>query len=451
MDNYLKLLSEYTANLEYSDFPESTILAVKHRVIDSLGCALGAYFAEPCKIARRLCFSTDSPLTARVVGSLSRTSPEMAAFANTIMVRYLDFNDAYRMKDAGHPSDAIPAILAIGEAIHAEGKSLIEAIVLAYEIQCRMIEEVVLDKNGWDQPVYLGLGTALSVGKLMGLNQEQLGNAAALALVPNVALYQSRVGELSMWKAGAAGMAVRQGIFAATLAREGMTGPEEAFEGKFGIINQVTGPFEFEPLGGKDKQFAIERSNLKTHPVRDSIQLFIKTAIDLGKKISQDQVRSLLVLTYASSYRTAVEPQELWKPNTRETADHSIPFCIAAALIDGDVTAETFSRERFRDADVLDLISRMEVREDPEFTKQTPGKRNARIEATTHSGEAQVAHRIVTAEDVQKGWSDKAVEEKYLKLVQGVLTQAQTRAILDLLWGLEDINDSARILDHFEV
>ncbi|MFH1933051.1 MAG: MmgE/PrpD family protein [Pseudomonadota bacterium] len=451
MDNYLKLLSEYTANLEFSDFNESTILAVKHRVIDSLGCALGAYFAEPCKIARRLCFSTDSPLTARVVGSLSRTSPEMAAFANTIMVRYLDFNDAYRMKDAGHPSDAIPAILAIGEAIHAEGKNLIEAIVLAYEIQCRMIEEVLLDKNGWDQPVYLGLGTALSVGKLMGLNKEQLSNAAALALVPNVALYQSRVGELSMWKAGAAGMAVRQGIFAATMAREGMTGPEEAFEGKFGLINQVTGPFKFEPFGGKDKQFGIERSNLKTYPVRDSIQLFIKTALDLGKKVSQDQVRSLLVKTYASSYRTAVEPRELWKPKTRETADHSIPFCIAAALIDGDVTAETFSRERFRDSDVLDLISRMEVKEDPEFTSLTPGKRNARIEATTHSGEVHVAHRIVTAEDLQTGWSDKEVEGKYLKLVQGMLTPAQTRASLDLLWGLEDIDDAARILDHLEV
>ena len=94
MDNYLRLLSEYAKNIEYKDFPESTILAVKHRVIDSLGCAIGAYFDEPCKIARRLCFSSESPLTARVIGSLCRTSPEMAAFANTIMVRYLDFNDA---------------------------------------------------------------------------------------------------------------------------------------------------------------------------------------------------------------------------------------------------------------------------------------------------------------------------------------------------------------------
>ena len=355
------------------------------------------------------------------------------------------------MKDAGHPSDAIPAILAIGEAVHADGKSIIEAIVLAYEVQCRMIEEVVLDKNGWDQPVYLGLGTALSVGRLMGLNCEQLGNAAALALVPNVALYQSRVGELSMWKAGAAGMAVRQGIFAASLAQEGMTGPEETFEGKYGLINQVTGPFKFEPLGGKHKQYAIERSNLKTHPVRDSIQLFIKTALELRDKISIDQVKTLLVLTYASSYRTAVEPPELWKPKTRETADHSIPFCIAVALLDGDVTPGTFSHERFKDADVVELISRMEVKEESEFTKQTPEKRNARIVAKTHSGNEHVAHKIVSAKDVRKGWSDKAVEEKYSKLVRGALTQAQTRDSLDLLWRLEDIDDCTKILDQFEV
>lgn len=451
MDRTLEIISEYAASLSFKDLPESTIRAVEHRVIDSIGCALGAYLAEPCKIARRLCYPTGSPLKARVIGSLTKTTPEMAAFANSIMVRYLDFNDSLRVKDAGHPSDSIPAVVAVGEALHANGKSLITAVTLAYEMQVRIIEETPLDQRGWDQPIYVVLGCALGAGKILGLTKEQFGNAAALALVANIALYQNRVGELSMWKAGAAGMAARQGIFSALMAREGMTGPEEAIEGQCGLTKQVTGPINIEPLGGKGKQFGVERPNLKNYPVRDSCQLVIETALDLRKKVSPSEIKSLKVKTYGSAYRTAVAPRQLWAPKTRETADHSIPFSIVAALLGGDVNAETFSRQRFLDSDVLDLIGRMQIEDDPEFSKQTPDRRNCRIEATTHSGETVVAHKVFTAEELQKGWTDEQVESKFLKLVYGVITPAQARATLDLLWRLEELKDASCILDNLQV
>ncbi len=447
MDQTLEMISDYAVSLSYEQLPASTIRAVKHRLIDSIGCALGAYLEEPCKIARRLCFPIDSPLNARVIGSLTRTTPEMAAFANSIMVRYLDFSDAYKVKDGGHPSDAISALLAMSEAVHADGRSLITATVLAYEIQCRIIEESDLGQKGWDQPVYVVLGSALGAGKLLGLSKEQFGNAAALAVTSNIALYQNRVGELSMWKAGAAGMAARQGIFCALMAREGMSGPEEAFEGQYGLMNQVTGSMNIDPLGGKGRQYAVERPNLKSYPVRDSCQLPIRTALELREKVSSHEIKSLKVKLYESVYRTAVAPRQLWEPKTRETADHSVPFSIAAALIDGDVTPETFRQKRFLDSDVIDLIGRMKIVEYPEFSKQTPGKRNCHMEAKTKSGDTRVVHKVVTLEEVQKGWTDEEVEAKFLKLSSNILTPTQTKATLNLLWRLEDLEDVGRILD----
>jgi 2-methylcitrate dehydratase len=450
MDQTLETISKYAASLRYEDLPASTVRAAKVRIIDSLGCAVGAFHEEPCKIARRLCYPTGSPLTARVIGSLTRTAPEMAAFANSMMVRYLDFNDSLRVKDAGHPSDGIPAVLAIAEALHANGKSLITGTVLLYEYCFRLISEVPFDKLGWDQHIYVTPGSALGAGKILGLTKEQFGNAVALAITPNISLFQTRIGELSMWKAGAAAMAVRQGIFAALMAREGMTGPEEAIDGPHGLKKQVTGPFNIEPLGGKGTRFGVEQFMIKYFPVRDSIQFVIDTALDLRKKVSPDQIKAINVTTYASAIRTAVQYKQFWAPKTRETADHSQPFCIAVALLDGNVNIETFRRERYLDKDVLDLIGKMKIVEDPEFTKATPGKRNCRIEATTHSGETYVAHTVQALEDVVREWSDEEVNAKFRGLARNILTPAQIKTSLDILWHLEDLDDAARILDNLQ-
>jgi 2-methylcitrate dehydratase len=234
------------------------------------------------------------------------------------------------------------------------------------------------------------------------------------------------------------------------MANEGMTGPEEAMEGKHGLINQVSGPINLKPLGSKGTQFGVERPNLKYYPVRDSIQFVIDTVLDLRKKVSPGEVKLLHAKTYASAIRTAVESKQLWAPKTRETADHSQPFCIAAALLDGDITVETFSRRRYLDQDVLDMIGKLKIEEDPEFTKQTPGRRNFYIEATTYSGETHTAHGVLTTDELQKGWSDEQVEAKFRSLAQDILTSVQTQASLDILWHLEELDDAGKILDNLE-
>src|SRR5207237_7584565 len=119
--------------------------------IDSLGCALGAWKAEPCRIARTVAAAYRATSSgATLLGMTHRTPPDWAAFANGCLVRYLDYNDTYLSKEPAHPSDNIPAALAVAEAWGASGKDFITAIVIAYEIQCRLCDASSVRARGWD-------------------------------------------------------------------------------------------------------------------------------------------------------------------------------------------------------------------------------------------------------------------------------------------------------------
>ena len=223
MDRTTELLSSYACNLTYEDLPPEVVHQVKRTVADTLGCAVGGYLSEPAKVARKLAGDVTSKTSARILGTYDRSSLDMAGFANGVMVRYLDCNDSYFSPGGGHPSDMIPAALAVGDSVEADGRTIITAIALAYEAFCRIADHV--PDNQWDQGVLSVIGAACAAGKILGLDEEQMGHAISLAVVPNVPLRVTRMGELSMWKGCAAAAATRAGIFAAQLAAEGMTGP----------------------------------------------------------------------------------------------------------------------------------------------------------------------------------------------------------------------------------
>ena len=454
MDKSLKFISDYASSLEYKDLPKSTVQWAKMMLIDSIGCALNAYALAPGKAARRLCYpvSGEGGYSARVIGSLQRTSPDMAAFANSTMVRDLDFNDVFRALVPLHPSDTIPAVLAAAEAVHADGKRLIEGIVLGYEIQVPFAERTPI-KRVWDFIALPDcLGSAVGAGKILGLSKEQFANAAALAVLPNNVLEMRGEGELSMYKEVYAGMAARQGLFAALMAQAGMDGPEETFEGVHGFVKVVMDgqAIGWEPLGGKGVQFMIERTTIKRFPVRGQIQLFAWAALELREKVRVEEIESLVVKTHATGASTAKDPAQ-WAPKTRETADHSSPVAVAIGLLDGDVTPEHWIRKRFLDKDVLSLISKMKVVEDPEITKEFPAKNQCRIEAKTKSGKTVVAHQVAGSPTASVKWDKEMLEAKYLTCVRGALTPEEARASLDLMWQLEELDDSARILDHLRI
>jgi 2-methylcitrate dehydratase len=449
VDSTTKRVVDFAAGLSWNDLPAEAVHAAKARLLDSIGVALAAYGAPPARIARAVAPTVAEPWSARIWGSGQRTTPDMAAFVNGTMVRYLDLNDAWRTLDASHPSDNLPGILAVAEALGASGRDFILALAISYEIQCRFTDTVPFNDAGYDQPLVGAMACALATGRLLGLSAEELGHAVALAIVPHLPTYQTRAGELSMWKGCAGPNGARHGVFAARLAQAGLTGPYDAFEGVFGVWKQTLGkPGTFAlPQPGKQPARALLQTNIKRYAVRDSCQLPIATALDLRAKLDPASITALRVDTYKSAHLGAVADKELWRPQTRETADHSMPFSIAAALLDGDVTPATFEDGRFRDQDVTDLIAKMTIEINPEFSKQTPAIRSCRITATGADGKQTVALRAITLAEIEAGMPDRDVEAKFERLTRPFLAADARRKVIDGAWALDGAPDVRRIVD----
>lgn len=452
MNSTADRMVDYALSLEYEELPQNVAHHAKRRVIDTIGGALGAYTAHPARIARHMALPVAGPFGARVFGSLTRTTPDLAAFANGVMLRYFDINDTHRTVDGSHPSDNFSGLLAVAEAIGAGGRDLIQALTISYEIQCRFNDSVPFNDHGWDQPVVGVMACALGSGRLLGLTREGMQNALALAIIPNLCTFQTRAGELSMWKACAAANGARQGVFAAMMAAKGMTGPNDPLDGVHGLWAKTMGkPYEIKPFAVPGQTFGITQTNLKKYPVRDACQLPVDTAVELYRKLGGREIVSLRIDTYRSAYKGAVEEPELWAPKTRETADHSMPACVAMALLDGSITPDTFARNRFLDADVLALLQRTKAEVIDEFTKQAPGVRNCRMEAKTRDGASHVSHLKLTAEEVARGMSDEEIEQKFTRLTRDLVPPRERRRLLDTAWDLENLPDVARLVDQLAI
>jgi 2-methylcitrate dehydratase len=448
LDKSLDYIGSYAESLSYKDLPETTIKDVKYRLIDSIGCALNAYPYDPSPSIRGLCPKVDSTFSARIIGSLERTTPEMAAFANSTMLRTLDFNDVFKFKVPTHPSDGIASILALAEALHTDGKSLITGIVLSYEMHVPFVERNPLQK-GWDESAIAAtLGSALGSGKILNLNKEQFANAAAMAILPNITLKMRVVGNLSTYKEVYAGMAARQGLFAALMAQAGLTGPEETMMGSAGLEKMVVGgPIQWEPLGGGQTQFGIERTSIKRYPVTAQIQIFVKAALDIKKKVQLKDIKKLTIKTHEFG-ATFASSQEQKLPKNKETADHSSPAAVAIALIDGAIVPDSFIKQRYLDQEVVEILNKIDCVVDSGFNSEYPEKDNCCIQVETYSGEIIESHIVNIAGAVEEDkWTDKEIEQKFSKMVENVLTPAKSQNILDVIWDLEKLDDCAKLID----
>jgi 2-methylcitrate dehydratase len=452
MDRTTDLLSTYVCRLTYQDLPPEVIHQVKRTLVDTLGCALGSFHAEPSTIARRLASHVSSHVPARILGTSDDSAPDMAGFANGVMVRYLDCNDSYFSPGGGHPSDMIPAILAMADPLGCDGQTVITAIVLAYEVFCRLSDQVVVGDLGWDQGIFSVIGAACGAGKVMGLDRQAMGQAISLAIVPNLPLGVTRVGELSMWKGCAAACATRAGIFAAQLAGEGMTGPAEPFDGPRGLWEQAVGqPVVLEQLGGGREPFRITATSFKFFPSQIHTQGPIGLALELQSKVPAAAVAAIRVRTYRAAVRSAATDPQKWDPQTRETADHSIPFLVATAFQDGAVTPDSFTSERIRSPALRQLIAKMAVEEDLEFTQRFPEELNCWMEATNTSGQRFTAETAHPKGHRYNPLKDEDLEAKFRHLVAGILPEPQGRAALAQIWSLEQAPNLRELFDSLVV
>ncbi len=251
MDSISSSISRYAISIKYDDLPEKVVHEAKRRLLDSLGVALAAYSAEPVKIARSVALG--SPGRSTLLGSAGQVGGvEWASFVNTLMIRYLDFNDTYLSKEPLHPpSDMYGPAISVAEQEKVSGAALITSVAVGYEVAVRLCDAGSLRLHGWDHVNYTGVGGhVLVAGKLMGLDEGQLGNALSIHVVSHASMRQTRVGELSHWKAATTANQARNAVFSALVARSGMTGPDKPFEGEMGgFIKQLLdgGDFDSSP------------------------------------------------------------------------------------------------------------------------------------------------------------------------------------------------------------
>jgi 2-methylcitrate dehydratase len=403
-------LIEFASTLRLDDLPEIARTAAKARILSAVAVALAAFDMEPVRIARRLPQRVAEGPSSTILGSLQTCAPDMAAFVNSAMVRSLDMSDSYVMAAVSHPADAFPSVLAVAEAQGLGGAALLLATAIAYEAQCRFVEVVPYNHRGWDQTPVVALGAALGCGRLLELSREQLAHAVSLAVVPNLALNQTRTGTLSMWKGMAGPQGARAGVFAAFMAREGMTGPDGVFEGKYGLWQQMMAGEKYElpiPASFAGHTFAVQQTMIKSFPTRFNCQVPVFAAQKLRQSVGVADIETLKIEAVRQAFARWTDVPEVWKPQTRETADHSLPCTVAMALIDGTITPDSMARERFRDRDVLALMSRCSIELPDEFAAIAPEVRSCRLTAKLRGGRTIVAeYRRSLDDDVaDPGWS----------------------------------------------
>ncbi|MFC1860116.1 MmgE/PrpD family protein [Chloroflexota bacterium] len=443
MKKVSEVLSQFATELHYKDLSPEVISYSKQLILDTIGVAFGGYLSEPSRITRIVVKELGGHPESTIIGSGDKTSCSLAALANGVMVRYLDFMDIYYTIDAIHPSENIPLALAVGEREHSSGKDILLAVFLGFEFQGRLADTFPFPKLGWHQVTTGGYVTPFVAGNLLGLNKEQMVNAMGIASCTSHTL-DYNIGSISMIKALGYGLAAQKGIQAALLAQKGMTGPDNVME----LFNEtIKLNADLSPvLKGGDKPRILKSaikpyaSEYMTHTPLEAMYAIVEE-----QGLKSEDVDSMHLKIYEFAMQLADE--ECYQPKTRERADHSLPYCLAVGLIEGDIGPEQFAHEQWRDAKVLDLMSRIKVGLDPEMDKIYPKARPADLEIRTKSGKVYRKRVDYPKGDPNNPMSDKEVQAKFRKLAEPLMGKKQVQSIIDTVNSLENLEDVGYLME----
>lgn len=446
MDQTTTSIAEFAAGLTFERIPGEVVHAAKQRLVDSFSCAMGGYNCPAATIGRRIAKGAVPQMyPGRVLGFGEMTTAENAAFINSTMIRYLDFNDTVH---GGHPSDSLGGLLAVAAPMKLSGKQMLTAMIASYEVIFRIIAASKMREKGWDQGFSTGVGTAASYGNLLKLDSKTLANAIAIAAVANVPLRATRAGDLSLWKGAATAHACRDGVFAAQLAAQGMTGPEAVFEGRHGLFEQVTGKIALAPFGS---EYFTPRIGMKYWPVENTAQGAVWVALDLRKRMPVETIADVDIATsWAAWHEIGSEPAK-WDPRNRETADHSLPYIFARALVDGTINVRTFDEDRYLDPTLRPIMAKIRVREDDEISKLVPETVINRITAKDNSGRTETIEIVNPRGHMKNLMDDNDTNTKFLSLAEPVLGASRAADVLEKLWAIDQSADVASLFTMLDI
>ena len=447
-DRILNHLCDYALKLSYRDLPQEVIRRTKHIVMDTVGCALGGAESPPAKIARAAAAEITSATASTVLISGQKTSPDLAAFANGVMIRYLDFNDTYTGPSTCHPSDLLAPVLAVADARNGDGKDVILGTVLGYEVFCGLIDAGAREPGrAWDQSTYGVIAAAVTAAKLFGHTKEQMANAISLAVSSHISLEQIRRGQISHWKGCALANASRNAVFCAMLAAKGMTGPEEAFEGKAGFFNSTGVRFEIRPFADSADSYRIMKARVKAFPAGYFSQSAIEAILDLRSQIPDlNDIKEIRLQTFPAGYEVMGSGEANWQPETRESADHSLPFVMAVALMEGSVEIRHYEQMYYKRSDVRALMKKISVRIGAEPVAAWPDIPLNIVDIEMKSGNVLSTKVAYHLGHFKRLMTDEELERKFRSLAEPLLTKRQIDDLLTCLRRLDEVEQISELI-----
>ena len=412
--------------------------AVERILLDSLACAMAAVDAPPVKAARAWAQQIGGGPQAHILGTRETSSVLGAALCNASMVRHVDMNDCDWASDPAHPSDNVAGCLAVGEVTKASAAEVIKAILVAYEVQMRTTEFTKVSffkTTGWDHTTFVTLATAAAAGVLLRLDEPALAQAIAIGAsypVPG----QVRVGQISMMKAASAGLAASRGIEAAYLAANGVTGPLDIFEGRRGLSRLVLGECDWDLLTAPVEKWRLPRTCLKQYPAAYVIHSAIDAALALQREnaVPADDIQAVEVAAFGWLIEDMVHGMggtSRYQIDARETADHSLPYCVAVSLVDGSYDLGQLDRRRWEDADVKAMLQKLTCVHDPAMDTGFPANRPSRVTVTLRNGAVLSKEAPFPKGDPRNPMSDEDIARKFRELSGAVLSPARQRQAID--------------------
>ena len=452
MDRLTRQIATFATDLAFDHLGEEIATLGCQHLIDTLGCAIGAHNCQSAEIGRRLA-SNQSPgiFPGRTLFNNSVLPLEMAGFINACMIRNFDFNDRY---PGGHPSDGLGAHLALAGAMPINGKGFLAAVLVTYEVFIRLSEFSKMRDLGWDQGFAVGLAAAAGICNLLGLSVEQTANAIGMTATSTVPLRVTRSGELTPWKNVATPFAARNGVFAATLAAEGMIGPGNAFEGRCGLFENVTGSFEISSFPTEGGKFVFPNVSVKYWPLEANGQSVVWAALDLRMKITPKEISDIEFVEIFCDELTKHEiggEQEKWDPKTRETADHSLPYIFCRALLDGPITVASFDEVLVQDPSIRPLLNKIVVTVDPEIERRMPETMMVRVVVRLANGISHEVENINPPGHPANPMTDEDIAQKFRAQSVPVIGEERSYKVVNAWNKLADAPDIRPLIKMMDI
>lgn len=415
MDALTGQLAGFAAGLELTDVPDPVVRAAETCLLDTAGCAVGGLTTATTGIARAVAPDWGGGMRGRILGAADAYSTaEAAALVNGVMIRDLDFNDWY---PGGHPSDCTGALLAVAEDSRADGARLLASMIVAYEVFARLCAAAPLKQRGWDQGFGVAVATAAALGNLRQLGPDRTAHAIAMAAVAHLPMRATKAGQLSLWKGAATAHAARCALQCTQLAAAGMTGPEAVFEGRHGLWELVSGPFEIVPFGKQAGDFLTPQVSFKYWPVCYGLQAPATAALQLRERVALADMHALEVETYQAAFDLNGGDAAKWDPRNRATADHSIPYAIVWIMQHGTLDEAAFAEQSYTDPALRPLMQRISVRVAADLQAGYPDDVGVRLTATDARGGTHAVAVTNPPGHERNPMSPAQVAEKFHRLV----------------------------------